>query len=139
MSPVPPNIWMWSARVYAGLCVAVVIAVWAFHAAYPQCQSIPRWLFIFVWFPVYGIEILPVIFVVDVVLAVKGVYRRRIFVVQAILLVIAFCFCLRGMRKSPPPPSGSGITVRGACKTFLPHLALLEGKAGNPPVRIRVG
>ena len=139
MSPNPPSIWMWSTRVYALLCVAVMIAVWAFHVAYPQYQGIPRWLFIFVPFPAFGIEILPVIFVIDVVLAVKGVYRRRTFVVQAIILVIAFCFCLQGLRQSPPPPPESGITVRGACRTVLPHLARLDGKGGNPPVQFFLG
>src|ERR1039458_9998696 len=77
MSPNPASIWIWGTRVYALLCVAVFIAVWAFHAAYPQYQSIPWWIFILVPFPMWGIEILPVIFVIDLVLAVKGVYRRR--------------------------------------------------------------
>src|ERR1022692_3997335 len=86
-----------------------------------------------------GIEILPVIFVIDLVLAVKGVYRRRTFVVQAIILVIAFCFCLQGLRQSPPPPPESGITVRGACRTVLPRLASLDGKAGDPFVEFVVG
>src|ERR1017187_5960547 len=139
MSPNPASIWIWGTRVYALLCVAVMIAVWAFHVAYPQYQGIPRWLFIFVPFPAFGIEILPVIFVIDVVLAVKGVYRRRTFVVQAIILVIAFCFCLQGLRQSPPPPPESGITVRGACRTVLPHLARLDGKGGNPPVQFFLG
>jgi len=123
MSPHLPNIWMWGTRVYALLCVGVIIAVTAFHAAYPQYQGIPWWLFVLVQFPALGIEILPVIFVIDVVLAVKGVYRRRTFFMQAIILVIAFCFCLQGLRQSPPPPPESGITVRGACKNVLPALA----------------
>src|ERR1017187_1595061 len=137
MSPNPASIWIWGTRVYALLCVAVFIAVWAFHAAYPQYQSIPWWIFIFVPFPIWGIEILPVIFVIDLVL--KGVYRRRTFVVQAIILVIAFCFCLQGLRQSPPPPPESGITVRGACRTVLPRLASLDGKAGDPFVEFVVG
>ena len=53
------------------------------------------------------------------------------FVVQAIILVIAFCFCLRGLRQSPPPPPESGITVRGAYRTALPHLARLMGNASS--------
>jgi hypothetical protein len=112
MSPNPATIWMWSTRVYALLCVAVMIAVWAFHAANPEYQGIPRWLFVFVPFPAFGIEILPVIFVIDVVLAVTGVHRRRTFVAQAVILVIAFCFCVQGLRQSPSPPPESGITVR---------------------------
>jgi hypothetical protein len=79
--------------------MAVFIAVWAFHAAYPRYQGIPWSLSTLVPFPMWGIEVLPVIFVIDVVLAVKGIYRRRTFVVQAILLVTAFCFCLQGLRR----------------------------------------
>jgi len=82
---------------------------------------------IFVPFPDLGIQILPVILVIDVVLAVKGTYPKRTFVVQAIVLVIAFCFCLQGLRQSPPPPPESGITVRGACKTVLLRLASIDG------------
>lgn len=61
-----------------------------------------------------GTEVLPIILLIDVVLAVKGVYRRRTFVLQAILLVIALCFCLKGLRQIPPAPPEFGITVRGA-------------------------
>ena len=105
---------MWSTRVYALLCVAVMIAVWAFHAANPEYQGVPRWLFVFNPFPAFGIEILPVIFVIDVVLAVKGVHRRRTFAAQGVIMVIAFGFCLQGLRQRPSSPPESGITVRGA-------------------------
>jgi hypothetical protein len=109
------RLWRWCIQAYALLCIAVVIAIWVFHAAHPQYQGIPRWLFIFVQLPAMGIEILPVILLIDIVLAVKGVHKKRTFVVQAILLVIAFGFCLEGLRQSPPPPPDFGITVRGAC------------------------
>ena len=109
------RLWRWCVQAYALLCIAVVIAIWAFHAAYPQYEGIPRWLFIFVQLPAMGIEILPVILSIDIVLAVKGIYRRRTIVVQVILLAIAWCFCLQGLRQSPPPPPKFGLTVRGAC------------------------
>src|ERR1017187_2012207 len=137
MSPNPASIWIWGTRVYALLCVAVFIAVWAFHAAYPQYQSIPWWIFIFVPFPMWGIEILPVIFVIDLVLAVKGVYRRRTFVVQAIILVIAFCFACKACDKAHRRHRNLGL--RSGERVEPSRLASLDGKAGDPFVEFVVG
>ena len=108
------RLWCWIVRAYALLCIAGVVAVLAFHAVYPQYEGVPRWLFYLLHIPASGIEIVPVILLIDVVLAVRGVYRKRTFAVEATLLVIAMGFCLQGLRQSPPPPPKFGITVRGA-------------------------
>jgi hypothetical protein len=58
-----------------------------------------------------GVEILPVILLIDVVLAVKRVYEKWAAVVQAIVLVIGWCFCLQGLRQIPSLRPESGIIV----------------------------
>jgi len=92
------KIWTWSVRVYAAMCVAAMIAVMAFRAKYPQQRGIPGWLFIFVQLPAVGLELLPVIFLIDVVLAIKRIYEKRAAIVQLIIVLIGWCFCLQGLR-----------------------------------------
>ena len=100
-----------------------MIAVWVFHAVVPQYDGIPRWLFVLVYLPALGLEILPLILLIDVVTVMKGFYPKRTFVVQAVLLVVSWCFCLQLLRQSPPPPPKSGITVEG----------ILLYQPANPP------
>jgi hypothetical protein len=88
-----PTLWCWIVRAYALACIAVIIAIWIFHAAVPQYDGIPWWLFIFVNLPALGLEILPLILLIEVVNVMKGVYRKRRFVVQVALLAVAWCFC----------------------------------------------
>jgi hypothetical protein len=107
------KLWMWGARAYALLCIAATIAVWTFHAAYPEFQGIPRWLYLLVWFPATGIIALPVIFAIDLILGLKGIYRRPSALVQAILEAAAFFSCLQGLRQAPAAPPQTGITVTG--------------------------
>jgi hypothetical protein len=80
---------------------------------FPTIDGVPWWLFIFVYLPVPGLEILPLILLIEVVLVVRGVYRKRQFAVQAVLLAVAWGFCPQLLRQSPPPPPKFGITVLG--------------------------
>jgi hypothetical protein len=110
------KLWCWLVRAYAITCIAVVIAVYAFHTAFPDYGGIPRWLFVLVHLPILGLGLLPVIFLIEVVLVKKRIYRSRTFVWQAVLVTIAWGFCLQVLRQSPPPPPNFGVTVVGnAC------------------------
>jgi hypothetical protein len=90
-----------------------MISVWVFHAAFPEYEGIPWWLFVFINLPALGIEILPLILLIEVVLVLKGVYRKRRFVLQAVLVAVAWCFCLEGLRQSPSIQPKATITVVG--------------------------
>jgi hypothetical protein len=98
-----------------------MIAVWAFHALFPRYEGIPWWLFTAINLPALGIEILPLIFLIEVVLVLKGVYRKHRFVVQAVLLAVAWCFCLQGLRQSLPIQPKATITAVGRALVVMRH------------------
>jgi len=112
-----PILWCWIVRAYALACIAEIVAVWSFHSAFPHYDGIPWWLFIFVYLPALGLEIFPIIFLIEVSLVMKGIYRRQTFAVQTVLVAVAWCFCLQGLQQSPPLPPKSAITVEGKLGT----------------------
>ena len=121
-----PKLWCWLVRVYAITCIALVIAVYAFHAAVPDYEGIPLWLFVLAYLPILGLGILPLIFLIEVVLVTKRIYRGHTFVGQVILVVVAWGFCLQVLRQSPPPPPKFGVTVVG--KNVFPTVSGYPGE-----------